>query len=400
VTRPFDVDVVVIGGGPAGASAALAASRRGARTVLLERSELPRYKTCGGGLVGLSRDQILSSGIDLPGLTRANAQTVTVTWNGRVPVSRTSPSALVPLVMRADLDAALVEAAAAAGTDVRTGQTVRSVWLDGTVELRSGERIRGRTVIGADGSASRAGAAVGVRCSQVDLGLEAEFASEQLPAGQPAAEGWQGRLALDWGPVPGSYGWVFPKEDLLSVGVIGPRASGPDLRAYYRDFRARIGLAGVTPVTDTGHLTRVRDVDSPLAAGRVVVAGDAAGLLEPWTREGISYALRSGRLAGECAAAGTPEEYPARVRLALEPEIAAGRRLLRHFTRRPELLQIAFAAVPGAFGLFGRTIDGRASMAGQLDRAPVRALTALILRAGRRSPSAVAEPSSRVMSSG
>jgi geranylgeranyl reductase family protein len=383
VTRPFDV--VVIGGGPAGASAALAAARRGARTVLLERADLPRYKTCGGGLVGLSRDQLLSTGIDLSALTRASARQVTVTWNGRIPVSRTAPHALVPLVMRADLDAALVEAAAAAGSEVRTGQTVRSVQLDGTVELRSGERISGRTVIGADGSASRAAAAVGVRCGQVDLGLEAEFPADQVRA--EGTGGWEGRLALDWGPVPGSYGWVFPKGDLLSVGVIGPRSRGAELREYYREFCLRVGFAGVTPVTDTGHLTRVRDLDSPLAAGRVIVAGDAAGLLEPWTREGISYALRSGRLAGESAAAGTPEEYPGRVRLALEPEIDAGRRLLRHFARRPELLQLAFAVVPGAFGLFGRTIDGRASMAGQLDRPPLRALAALVPRPGRRRPS-------------
>jgi geranylgeranyl reductase family protein len=367
-------DVVVIGGGPAGATAALAAARRGARTALLERAELPRYKTCGGGLVGMSQDQLLSTGVDLSGLTRDRAHTVTVSWNGRLPVSRTAPRSLVPLVMRSELDAALVDVAASAGVDVRTGQVVRAVDSDGSVELRGGERLSGDTVIGADGSASRAGAVVGVRCSQVDLGLEAEFPLDHAAHG---AAGWSGRLLLDWGPVPGSYGWVFPKGELLSVGVIGPRTAGEALREYYRDLRARVGLGTVTPVTDTGHLTRVRDADSPLRRGRVLVAGDAAGLLEPWTREGISYALRSGRLAGECAAEGTPEDYPGRVTAALGPEIEAGRRLVRLFARRPELLQLAFAVVPGAFGLFGRTIDGRASMAAQLDRVPVRALAAL-----------------------
>jgi flavin-dependent dehydrogenase len=177
--------------------------------------------------------------------------------------------------------------------------------------------------------------------------------------------------------VPGSYGWVFPKGELLSVGVIGPRGSGEAVRRYYAEFRRWLGLADVRPVTDTGHLTRVRDPDSPLRRGRVLVAGDAAGLLEPWTREGISYALRSGRLAGEYAAAGRPERYPAAIARSLEPEMAAGRRLLGVFARHPELLQLAFAGVPGAFGLFGRTIDGRTSMRGQLDRAPLQAVRRL-----------------------
>jgi flavin-dependent dehydrogenase len=275
--------------------------------------------------------------------------------------------------MRAEMDAALVETAASAGVEVRTGWTVRSVDEDGTVVARDGERVTARAVVGADGSASRAAAVVGVRCSQVDLGLEAEFPAE-------AAPGWAGRLLLDWGPVPGSYGWLFPKGDLVSVGVIGAREHGPTLRNYYRALIARLGLGDVRPVTDTGHLTRVRAADSPLRAGRVLVAGDAAGLVEPWTREGISYALRSGRLAGECAADGRLDAYADRVERMLGGEIEAGRRLLAAFGRHPELLHLAFAAVPGAFGLFGRTIDGRASIAGQLNRPPVQ-----WLRAARRT---------------
>jgi geranylgeranyl reductase family protein len=365
VSRSFDV--VVIGGGPAGAVAALTAARRGARTVLLEKADLPRYKTCGGGLVGASRDQLAATGIDLPTLLRDTADRVTVTWDGRLPVSRSAARPLVPLVMRAELDAALVEAAAQAGVEVRTGWPVRSVDEDGTVVARDGERVTADAVVGADGSASRAAAVVGVRCSQVDLGLEAEFPAD-------AAPGWAGRLLLDWGPVPGSYGWLFPKGDLVSVGVIGSREAGPTLRTYYRALITRLGLGDVRPVTDTGHLTRVRAPGSPLQAGRVLVAGDAAGLVEPWTREGISYALRSGRLAGECAADGRLDDYADRVERMLGGEIDAGRRLVAAFGRHPELLHLAFAAVPGAFGLFGRTIDGRASIAGQLDRPPVRAL--------------------------
>ena len=80
--------------------------------------------------------------------------------------------------------------------------------------------------------------------------------------------------------------------------MIAARGQGERTKRYLRDFVARLGLAGVEPEHDSGHLTRCRTADSPLRRGRVLVAGDAAGLLEPWTREGISYALRSGALAG------------------------------------------------------------------------------------------------------
>src|SRR5690606_13330011 len=143
---------------------------------------------------------------------------------------------------------------------------------------------------------------VGVTYDQVDLGMEVE-----VPA--PAGGDWTGRLLLDWGPLPGTYGWVFPKRDLLTVGVIAARGRGEATRAYLASFLGRLGLSTVERVHDSGHLTRCRAPASPLRHGRVIVAGDAAGLLEPWTREGISFALRSGALAGAAAASGDLARY-------------------------------------------------------------------------------------------
>jgi flavin-dependent dehydrogenase len=269
------------------------------------------------------------------------------------------------LINRADFDAALVEAAVAAGAELRTGAVVTGIDDDTgpgapgvTLAIRGAAGIRARAVIAADGSASRLGAYVGVQLGQVDLGLEGEF---------PAPDRrWERTVLLDWGPVPGSYGWVFPKGEVLTVGVIGAREHAAALRTYYGDFVARLGLSGIKPLVETGHLTRVRAPGSPLRRGSVVVTGDAAGLLEPWTREGISFALRSGRLAGEAAARGRLEAYPVAVEGVLEPEIAAGRILLPAFSGSPALFH-ALLAGPG-FGLFRRLVDGRSTFGRQIRR--------------------------------
>jgi geranylgeranyl reductase family protein len=356
-------DVAVIGGGPAGLSAAYASASLGARTIVLERAEHPRYKTCGGGLIGQSLG-VAEPRITVPARDKVNA--ITFTRNGRRGFTRRSDRPILTMVRRDDFDLAWYEAATDAGATVRQNAQVRGIAQDAdsaTVTLTDGTEITARVVIGAEGSAAISSRHVGVTLDQQDLGLEVELAATEDDRRE-----WRGRVLLDWGPFPGAYGWVFPKDDELTVGVIMTKGHGAETKRYLADFVDRLGLTNRPIVRDSGHLTRCRRPDSPVRKGRVIVAGDAAGLLEPWTREGISYALRSGMWAGEVAAKGSDlQAYDRKIAAELAPEMAAGRRLLKVYARHPWLVHASMGTPIGwrAFQMFCR---GDLSMARVLRR--------------------------------
>ncbi len=345
--------MAVIGAGPAGLAAASAAAAAGARTVVLERAEHPRYKTCGGGLIGASLAAV-DGQIALP--ARDQIRSVTFTLRGRREFTREHREPLLAMVMREEFDAALLRRAEEQGAVLRQRAQVRA--LDqaddrGSVRLADGSAVTARVVIGADGSSGVSARHVGVEFAQVDLGLELEIA---VP---PAiGERWAGRVLLDWGKIPASYGWVFPKRDRLTVGVIAARGNGDATREYLREFVSRLGFGSLPVIRDSGHLTRCRTGRSPLRKGRVLVAGDAAGLLDPWTREGISFALRSGALAGEAAAKAAVADrrqdaepaldaYAAAVNASLVRDMRAGQLLLSAWTRHVGAFHAALATPKG-----------------------------------------------------
>jgi geranylgeranyl reductase family protein len=367
-------DVAVVGAGPAGLAAASAAAAAGARTIVLERAEHPRYKTCGGGLIGASRAAAAGL-IAVP--ARDEIRSATVTLRGRQEFTRSHGEPLLAMVVREEFDAALLKRAAENGAQIRQRVQVRAIdQADGhaTARLADGSEVAAKVIIGADGSSGVTARHVGAEFDQVDLGLEVEIAVPDKVARQ-----WAGRVLLDWGKIPASYGWVFPKGDRLTVGVIAARGQGQATKAYLREFVDRLCLSGYRAVQDSGHLTRCRSDSSPLRKGRVIAAGDAAGLLDPWTREGISFALRSGTLAGECAAKADLDGYVAAINATLVPEMRAGRTLLAAFTRHAGAFHKGLST-PRGWGAFVRMCRSESSLSGLVSRPSARLSLALLSR--------------------
>jgi geranylgeranyl reductase family protein len=375
-----DFDVVVVGAGPAGASAARTAALAGARVALLDRSAFPRYKTCGGGLIGPTLAH-------LPGEppTRAEVRRGTFTLRGGRPLARSVDGPLLRTAARTELDDWLAGAAAAAGAELRTPCAVRQLTDEPEAVLLATDAgpLRARVVVGADGTSGRVSRHIGVTLDRVDLGLELELAAGSL------APEWADRIHLDWGPLPGSYGWVFPKGDTLTVGVIAAKGSQAETRAYLAALVRQQGLDRLRVLHDSGHLTRCRTPSSPLGSGRVLLAGDAAGLLEPWTREGISFAVRSGELAGRTAAAhldgpGLQRAYADAVAVDLAPEMAAGERCLRAFEARPGVFHRLIGGTDLGWRQFTRLVRGETTLHRAMRRRTVRVAVGALGSSRRR----------------
>lgn len=169
----------------------------------------------------------------------------------------------------------------------------------------------------------------------------------------------------------------------MNGGAIAAKGRIDEQRAYLQSLIAAHGLDDLTVGHQGGHLTRCRATDSPVAAGRILLAGDAAGLLEPWTREGISFALRSGTLAGAAAAriacvrpahgegASTDAigaigaigaHYAQQVDRGMGAEMGVGFRALAAYERHPKAFYRALASKPG-WDAFVRLARGETTLA-------------------------------------
>jgi geranylgeranyl reductase family protein len=298
-----DYDVIVVGGGPGGSSAAGGCARSGLRTLIIEKERFPRYKPCGGCL-SLKSIQLLD--FDFGSVIENTIYGVKFTYGFREPFFFQSRQPIAFLVMRDRFDDLLARKALEAGAEFLEGETVRGIRERGSgieVELARGETLRSEYLIGADGPLSvvaRSLSLLSPSGHRDGIGLASEVPFESIGHFPEEASRF---IHLDFGGVPNGYGWVFPKKEVLSIGIGGLdlRKKAARLRPVFASFLKDLEyLDGRGNESARAHpLPSFYHERQKVARGKVLLVGDAAHLLDPLMGEGIYYALRSGRLAAE-----------------------------------------------------------------------------------------------------
>jgi geranylgeranyl reductase family protein len=331
-------DAVVVGSGPAGSTAARCLARAGASVLLLDRARFPRDKPCGGGVTfRAAREQEM----DLSPVVERTVTSVRLSLRLGAAFDRRYEEPLTYMTQRRRLDAYLAEGAAEAGVVFQDGERVRALEnnrRDVTVRTERGS-YSARAVIGADGANGVVGRAAELRPSAEEaVALEGNVF---CPQGVP--EAWREAAALDLGGLAGGYGWVFPKGDHFNVGVGAWKYAAFTLRPKLAALCRRYGFDPGELEGLRGHHLPVRVPGSTIARGPVALVGDAAGLVDPLSGEGIHTAFLSGRLAAGAVLgflAGEAEDlslYQRAVDRRLQPELTAARKLqeLFHFAPPP-----------------------------------------------------------------
>jgi len=285
-------DLIVVGAGPAGSALAREMALQDARVLLLDRARFPRDKPCGGG-VTLRAARLLP--LDLRPVVERTVFRACVSLRCGPGFVRSYPEPLTYMTQRCRLDSFLAERAAEAGVDFMDGVRVRAVEVDATgVQVRAdGEVLEASAVVGADGAYGVVASALGLApCAESAVALEGN-----LPCTDAVLDRWRDLVALDLGGLPGGYGWVFPKGDHVNVGVGAWWHAAPALRGYLARLCRHFGFSEERLRGVRGHLLPMRRPGAAIVHGPGLLLGDAAGLVDPLSGEGIYGALLSARLA-------------------------------------------------------------------------------------------------------
>ena len=353
-------DVGVVGGGPSGSTAARLLAEVGLSVLLLEAEPFPRVKPCGGALTDRAL-RLLPAGYE-PYLT-LHPRSWTFTVRGVDPVTVTRPHPYCHTVVRRDFDQFLFEAAQRAGVDARDGEAVTGMDLsDGTGPITLVSR-RGRYpvryVVGADGAKGVTARLLGIPRPRQGAGLEVEE-----PAPEEVWGRYRDRCEVDVTDAPWGYCWVIPKAGRLNVGVGSFRARGFPWRERLQRYLGDVGMEPSGRIL--AHPLPYRWTPTRLARGRALVVGDAAGLMDPFSAEGIHAALLSATRAALAVRAAAErgsglEAYDQELAREEWPEHRLAGLTARLFYTMPRAWGRVFIQDAHLLNLYLDVIEGRAT---------------------------------------
>jgi geranylgeranyl reductase family protein len=282
-------DAIVVGGGPAGSTTAYRLAEQGANVLLADKATFPRDKPCGGGM---TLRAVRQCPVDPTPVVEEYIDEIELRFRYGAAVVHRANEPVVWMTQRRRLDAFLLEAARERGVEVREGVKV-AIEPGNTVVLGGGERVTADAIVGADGANGITARAFGLgEGITYGVAYEGNVSYPTLPR-----ERYTRRLVLELADIPGGYAWVFPKGDHANVGVGGWESEGPKLRAHLRRACEAHGLDPDDLESLRGHRLPLRRAGSNIAAERSLLVGDAAGLIDPVSGDGMYECFVSSRHA-------------------------------------------------------------------------------------------------------
>ena len=360
-------DVIVVGAGPAGATLAYQLAKRGIGVLLLEKEKLPRYKCCAGGLTSKAA-RLLD--FDISEVVEDVVYEISITCDLRSPYLRQHDQPLIYTMMRNVFDHFLVKKAQQRGAVLIDGQKVGRIQVSGDwVEVSTADNIlRSRLAVGADGANSLVARELGMGSN---IEYDAAIGSEIVVPEEELAS-WKSRAQMELGCIPGGYAWVFPKRDHLSIGVACLASRAKHLDRLHQEFLNSLGTSDYTISRSSSHLIPTCTKGRLVWQDKVLLLGDAAGLADPLTGEGIHNAILSAQLAVPVIenslvhANANLEDYQEAVEEKIVSELRIARVLSKFFIRFPHL----------AFGMLNRSDEtwraGCGLMSGELKYAGIK----------------------------
>ncbi len=271
-------DVLVVGGGPAGSATACRLADGGASVLLVDKATFPRDKPCGGGLTTRA---FLNCPVDPSPVVEEEVDLVELRFRYGDSVTRHARQPVIRMTQRRRLDAFLLDAARERGVEVREGTTVDPLEAPATV------------VVGADGANGTTARAFGLGAGIVHgVAYEGNVSYRAV-----ARERYARRAVVELADIPGGYGWVFAKGDHVNVGVGAWQSEGPRLREHLARLCAAHGIDPDSLEALRGHRLPLRRPGTTIAGGRALLVGDAAGLIDPVSGDGMYECFVSANLA-------------------------------------------------------------------------------------------------------
>jgi geranylgeranyl reductase family protein len=354
-----DADVIIAGAGPAGSTAAYFLAKAGISCRIIEKEIFPRYKVCGGGLTHKILKELPYPVDDIIDTT---IHSVRFSHKFRNQFTRTSTDPFIYCTMREKLDAFMVKKALEAGCSISFGEQVTGIAQrkDGVVVITKKGQYHAKMIIEASGAGSVIARAMNLR-DNIKSGLAWEA---EIKADDQDIKRYSDTVFLDWGTFPGGYAWVFPKKDHFSIGVGGPASSSKWMIPYYEKFLLSTGIKFGETISLRSWPIPVRIKTSRFHRDCVLITGDAAGLTDPLTGEGIYYAVCSAVFAAEACVnhlkgqTSALEKYSDNINREIMPELLEAIRISSIFNAFPLTIHKLVRDNDRVWGGFGKILRG------------------------------------------